>query len=1169
MTLRDLQTMTYQPMGLSDAKSMELGFQGCMASLSNLIPDPGQKGQWKCRPAAKQLTAFAGFTNPAAVSVFQVFGDYIYGLIASTLNTGCDEPFVYKISTNTFFTVSNINSQNVPFTLPSTGAWTPPTCDLVGSKIIFTHPLFQTVHGCYIGYIDISDQANPAWWAGDLTGVIQFGSTTKTPPITVNQFFGRAYYGTANYLVFSDTTDPINCTAGTQIITIGVAQNITAVAGLPLSSLTTGGVFQALIVFIGTNYAWQVTGDAALSTLAINQLNVATGTYSQNAVCTTPNGLAFMSPEGLRFVNFQAQITPPVGADGEGVVTPFYLASVPSRISMAYANDTIRIAVQTAALTSSSSVEYWYHMSKQVWSGPHTTPTALIRGYGSAFYHSLQGVNGKLYQSYATPYFTNTFVENGESLTWTYQTPLLPPVSTLDVVQLIELLFCIGQASANSYNVAIYDEGNNLLNSLILHGDPKGGTLWGGFKWGAAVWGSSALAYASTACDFDAPVVFKQCSVKITGASTQALAVGQLVAAVQHAQYKKPYQPVALAASVGAPLASPVKVYPGGFGHAPLTLLPGYNNGQVTLSGSTLTQIMGSVQGVCMIPASTEWGYAPYEVLQDINHASFGHLRTTNAYSQYAFPNTSIITGGGSEVVVGEGPDNVFVSHADATSTGRIGGPKCDWKLSMDELAYSMPNCRRVNLFASWFGNDLRARYCDVYPAVTSHYQFADEYEYPHVWTVAGITRAAATVVTNDAGGALYGGTPDDQSLKDAIADLNARGFKITFTPFLSMDVPNGNTLPDPYTGTIGQPVNPWRGRITKQYATADKTSQVATEVAAFVSKYNSFVLHYASLCAASTGGVDTFVIGSELRGLTWLRDAAGSFPFVTALVALAASVKAILPAAKITYAADWTELVAYAPQDGSNDLYFHLDLLWADANIDAVSFDMYWPLSDWRDGGLPNVDGGTTPGGVLKTIYDPAYLMSNVKGGEGYDWYYASAADRTAQTRTAITDGSGKPWVYRYKDIWSWWANAHYNRPGGVESGTPTAWTAQSKPIWLNEVGFPSIDKGTNEPNVFYDPTSSESAIPYFSNGSMDITIQAMGVNAVLRFFNPLDAAFVSANNPISTVYNGRMLDLTHVTVYTWDARPYPYFPAYGGVWGDVDNWPYGHWINGKWGST
>ena len=42
-----------------------------------------------------------------------------------------------------------------------------------------------------------------------------------------------------------------------------------------------------------------------------------------------------------------------------------------------------------------------------------------------------------------------------------------------------------------------------------------------------------------------------------------------------------------------------------------------------------------------------------------------------------------------------------------------------------------------------------------------------------------------------------------------------------------------------------------------------------------------------------------------------------------------------------------------------------------------------------------------------------------------------------TAQIRTPITDGAyGKPWVFRFKDIESWWANAHYDRPGGVESG-------------------------------------------------------------------------------------------------------------------------------------
>jgi hypothetical protein len=34
---------------------------------------------------------------------------------------------------------------------------------------------------------------------------------------------------------------------------------------------------------------------------------------------------------------------------------------------------------------------------------------------------------------------------------------------------------------------------------------------------------------------------------------------------------------------------------------------------------------------------------------------------------------------------------------------------------------------------------------------------------------------------------------------------------------------------------------------------------------------------------------------------------------------------------------------------------------------------------------------------------------------------------------------------------------------------------------------------------------------------------------------------------------------------IYTWDARPYPAFPAQGGIWSDAPNWPFGHWIAGK----
>ena len=33
-------------------------------------------------------------------------------------------------------------------------------------------------------------------------------------------------------------------------------------------------------------------------------------------------------------------------------------------------------------------------------------------------------------------------------------------------------------------------------------------------------------------------------------------------------------------------------------------------------------------------------------------------------------------------------------------------------------------------------------------------------------------------------------------------SDLKARGFAVTFYPFVMMDIPAGNTLPDPYGGT-------------------------------------------------------------------------------------------------------------------------------------------------------------------------------------------------------------------------------------------------------------------------------------------------------------------------------------------------------------------------------
>jgi hypothetical protein len=557
----------------------------------------------------------------------------------------------------------------------------------------------------------------------------------------------------------------------------------------------------------------------------------------------------------------------------------------------------------------------------------------------------------------------------------------------------------------------------------------------------------------------------------------------------------------------------------------------------------------GDVLGITMIPAAGEFAYEPLEIRTD------GGGGTTYSENRHV---TAAVT---------------------------------DWAASLDQLEEVLPNCGAISLFSAWFGDDLRCGNCTIVPKVDTD----DKDTTPKSWAVAGLTRSTAQVVSTDDSRPAYGGTPNDSSIIDAIVDMNDRGFDVLFTPFLLMDIPDGNGLTDPYDSlATDQPSYPWRGRITCSPApgeagSPDQTATAGTQVDTFYGTvdhddfsvntttkvvtysgpsewtYSRFILHNAALCAAA-GGVSAFVIGSEMRGLTWVRESASSYPFVDNLITLANEVKQIFVDAgvsepDVTYAADWSEYFGHQPTDGSNDVYFHLDDLWSDSNIDAVAIDNYWPLADWRDG-TSHLDyvAGT------RSIYDSAYLKGNIEGGEGYDYFYASDADRDSQTRTTITDGAySKPWVFRFKDIKSWWENEHYNRPGGTESVSATSWVPESKPIWFTELGCPAVDKGSNQPNVFFDPKSAESFYPYYSRGTRDDLIQRVHLKAFLEYYNPADDEFVADNNPVSSVYADRMVDIDRIMIYTWDARPYPAFPLLRVIWSDGDNWQRGHWITGR----
>ncbi|MEO6014094.1 MAG: glycoside hydrolase/phage tail family protein [Devosia sp.] len=442
-----------------------------------------------------------------------------------------------------------------------------------------------------------------------------------------------------------------------------------------------------------------------------------------------------------------------------------------------------------------------------------------------------------------------------------------------------------------------------------------------------------------------------------------------------------------------------------------------------------------------------------------------------------------------------------------------------DWTLSIDELTALCPNLEHVALVIAWFGDDLRCGHCTIRPKVEA----ASRTVLDATWSVAGQGRGAVGVVTTHDGGPAYGGTPSDAAVLAAIADLVARGISVTLYPIVLMDIPVGNGL--------GQPPYPWRGRISCASG-SDGTGAATTEVASFATEYRSFILHYAQL-AHDASGVEALLIGSELRGLTSVRGTANSFPFVSQLVTLAADVRAIVGGGtKLSYAADWSEYSGYQPGGGAK--FFHLDPLWASANIDAVGIDNYMPVADWRTGPGP---------------YAVADLNEGIAGGEGFDWYYASDAARLAGTRSPITDGAyGEPWVWRFKDLANWWGNAHHDRPAGVRSGSATGWVPGSKPVWFTELGCAAIHRGANQPNVFLDPKSSESFAPHFSNGVPDVLEQRQVLRAQLQHW--------AGSGMVQRIY-----------LWTWDARPYPAFPANLDVWSDGANHATGHWLTGRLG--
>ena len=369
------------------------------------------------------------------------------------------------------------------------------------------------------------------------------------------------------------------------------------------------------------------------------------------------------------------------------------------------------------------------------------------------------------------------------------------------------------------------------------------------------------------------------------------------------------------------------------------------------------------------------------------------------------------------------------------------------------------PNCRTLWLSPAWFGVDLRPNLTRVQPTVTT----ASAPNATHEWSSGGKNRGDARLLASFSGAPAYNGTPNDASIIRAIKYLKSQGFRVGLRPRMLMDIRVGNNLPIPNSVSTGQPAYPLASQIEPNTSTfaADISSFFGTNVEVedftwdddtgvmdFVSpsqwSYRRFILHYATL-AKEAGGVDAFLIGSDLRKMTAYTET------VDALITLLGDVRALLGCAT-SYEASMLE---YGARFNGNAVEWPLDDLWMDQYCSFIALKFDVPMADWRSSGNTNLDGA-----YFLTPYEIAYLQQNIMGGEYGAFAYTSGPNRDAQTRETYSND----WVRFPKRIKDAWQNTHPRRNSSSVAIGTSAWEAKAKPFAFTHIGVPAVINGMND---------------------------------------------------------------------------------------------------------
>jgi hypothetical protein len=343
-------------------------------------------------------------------------------------------------------------------------------------------------------------------------------------PSWVRQFNGRSWFGInpptgQPSVIFSDVF-ALNATNATQALQFGTNNPLTAAAPLPLSNLL-GGIIQSLIVFQNYTGIIQITGDQTTDNLSVNTVPGGSGTESPRSVVTHPQGLLYLDHDGYRMVTMDGTCTDPIGVSGAGVSVPLLNPVTRSRVNAACNGSVLRVSLQNSLLAGTPWQEYWFDLTRKNWSGPHTFPSTMIDGYAKDFIVAPQAAPANLFTSAIQPEGATSFVENGVSLTWTFQTVVLMDNQQMAESEIAEMQVKATPAADTTMAVTVVDQNGATIATVT-------------YTFGAIT------GLVARQISFTAPVVYNRMAIKITGASALGVQIGDIYVRARVLGYMQP-----------------------------------------------------------------------------------------------------------------------------------------------------------------------------------------------------------------------------------------------------------------------------------------------------------------------------------------------------------------------------------------------------------------------------------------------------------------------------------------------------------------------------------------------------------------------------------------------------------------------------------------------------